>query len=548
MRKLFTITAAVLITLSVFAQAPQKMSYQAVIRNTNDQLVTGQQIGLRISILQNSIDGNMVYQETYNPNPETNINGLLTIEIGQGVPLTGVFAEIDWAAGPYFIKTETDLTGGTNYTITSTSQLLSVPYALHAETVGNITETDPVFESSPVASIEDTDINNWDDAYSWGDHLDAGYLTDFTITEEDVTAHQGALQIAEEQITDLQDYLLEEIDPLFTAWDKSTGIVITEEQISDLQDYLTEETDPTVPQHVKDIEAGNISNWEEAHSWGDHTAEGYLTEESQNLSDVLLEGNNAGGNQIKNIAEPTDEKDATTKAYVDSLFTELLLKIEELEQNIEHNFVCGTSTVTFNYNGSSVTYGTVVGANNACWLDRNLGASRVAISSTDEEAYGDLFQWGRADDGHQLRTSETTSTLSNSDTPGHGEFIISTISPHDWRNPQNDDLWQGESGTNNPCPVGYRLPTEAELDAEVQSWSSNDAEGAFASPLKLPLSGFRLASNGSITSVDSGASYWSSSLDDTNSRRLGFSITFASMSGGIRGLGLSVRCIKDSEP
>jgi uncharacterized protein (TIGR02145 family) len=103
------------------------------------------------------------------------------------------------------------------------------------------------------------------------------------------------------------------------------------------------------------------------------------------------------------------------------------------------------------------------------WMDRNLGASRAATSSTDEEAYGDLYQWGRAADGHQIRTSNTTSTLSNSDTPGHGNFILANYPPYDWRSPQNDNLWQGVNGTNNPCPAGYRLPTEAELDAERQS-------------------------------------------------------------------------------
>jgi hypothetical protein len=124
-------------------------------------------------------------------------------------------------------------------------------------------------------------------------------------------------------------------------------------------------------------------------------------------------------------------------------------------------------------------------------MDRNLGASRAATSSTDAEAYGDLYQWGRAADGHQKRTSGTTSTLSNSDTPGHGNFILAPNSPYDWRSPQNNNLWQGVNGTNNPCPAGYRLPTEAELNAERLSWSSNNAAGAFASPLKLPVAGYR---------------------------------------------------------
>lgn len=87
------------------------------------------------------------------------------------------------------------------------------------------------------------------------------------------------------------------------------------------------------------------------------------------------------------------------------------------------------------------------------WMDRNLGASQVATSSTDAAAYGDLYQWGRAADGHQCRTSNTTSTNATTDTPSHGDFILEGGSPQDWRVPQNDNLWQGVNGVNNPCPI-----------------------------------------------------------------------------------------------
>jgi len=114
MKKLITPIIVALFTLSVFAQAPQKMSYQAVIRNSSNALITSNSIGMRVSILQGSITGTEVYKEIYNPNPQTNANGLVTLEIGAGIPLIGTFATINWANGTYFIKTETDPTGGTN--------------------------------------------------------------------------------------------------------------------------------------------------------------------------------------------------------------------------------------------------------------------------------------------------------------------------------------------------------------------------------------------------------------------------------------------------
>jgi hypothetical protein len=120
-----------------FAQAPNKMSYQAVIRDNSNALVTNQVVGMQISILQGSANGSAVYTETQTP--ITNANGLVSLEIGGGTVVSGNFATINWANGPYFIKTETDPAGGNNYTITGTNQLLSVPYAMYAATSGSST-------------------------------------------------------------------------------------------------------------------------------------------------------------------------------------------------------------------------------------------------------------------------------------------------------------------------------------------------------------------------------------------------------------------------
>ena len=115
-------------------------------------------------------------------------------------------------------------------------------------------------------------------------------------------------------------------------------------------------------------------------------------------------------------------------------------------------FECGDEVI-FNYRGEEVKYGKVENSETGrCWMDLNLGASRAATAPDDDEAYGDLFQWGRLDDGHQDRTSSTTSTLSSTDNPGHGDFILAPDSPYDWRSTQNDDLWQGDGGINDPCP------------------------------------------------------------------------------------------------
>ena len=191
MKRIFIILAAVLITASVFAQTPEKMSYQAIIRDASNQLVQSQDVGMQISVLQGSADGTVVYVETHTPT--TNANGLVTLEIGTGTTSDN-FSTIDWSNDTYFIKTETDPVGGTNYTITSTSQLLSVPYALHAKSAdnftGEITETDPIYTGSKAANITSTDITNLNNlsGTNTGDQDISGILTNTQIIQDTASA------------------------------------------------------------------------------------------------------------------------------------------------------------------------------------------------------------------------------------------------------------------------------------------------------------------------------------------------------------------------
>ncbi len=206
----------------------------------------------------------------------------------------------------------------------------------------------------------------------------------------------------------------------------------------------------------------------------------------------------------------------------------------------------GAFSPTDVYGGDGNLYTTVSSAGQV-WLDRNLGSPWVALSSTDETAYGDLYQWGRGTDGHEKRNSATTTINSSTDDPGHGDFITEGVPPYDWRDPQNNALWQGVPGDNNPCPTGFRLPTYSELDTERLSWASNDSLGAFGSPLKLVLGGFR-NNNGDVIWAEELGSYWSSTkttdpFDD--GMVLLVDLDDAGASGQFRARGHSVRCIKN---
>lgn len=125
------VAAALMFSSIISAQAPNLLSYQAVVRNSSNNIVINQSVGMRISILQSSATGTPVYIETQTAT--SNANGLVSLQIGGGTVVTGTFANINWAGNTYFVKTETDPAGGTNYSITGTQQLLSVPYALSAK-------------------------------------------------------------------------------------------------------------------------------------------------------------------------------------------------------------------------------------------------------------------------------------------------------------------------------------------------------------------------------------------------------------------------------
>jgi len=297
MKRIYTILVAVLLTASVFAQTPEKMSYQAVIRNSSDQLVTNQGIGMQISILQTTATGTAVYVETHNTT--TNANGLVTVEIGNGTVVSGDFATIDWATDVYFIQTETDPTGGTTYTITGTTQLMSVPYALHAKTAESITgtvnytETDPVYTVSQASNITGTDITN------------LGNLTGTNTGDQDITGiaiNEQAIQDTASQIRadipDVSGFVSTETDPVYTVSQASnitgtditnlgnltgtntgdqdiTGIAINEQAIQDtasqiradipdVSGFVSTETDPvyTVSQasNITGTDITNLSN------------------------------------------------------------------------------------------------------------------------------------------------------------------------------------------------------------------------------------------------------------------------------------------------
>jgi hypothetical protein len=164
------------------------MSYQVVVRDAANAVVSNRSIGMKISVLQGSAEGIAIYSETKKANTDT--NGLVSTSIGSG----SIYDNIDWANGPYFIKTEIDPTGSTNYSITGISQLLSVPYAMHAKTAENIsgvlTENDPIYSASQAHNITESDITLLAD-------LRNTHRTEFKIADGTNTTVSGSGTVAD---------------------------------------------------------------------------------------------------------------------------------------------------------------------------------------------------------------------------------------------------------------------------------------------------------------------------------------------------------------
>lgn len=183
------------------------------------------------------------------------------------------------------------------------------------------------------------------------------------------------------------------------------------------------------------------------------------------------------------------------------------------------------------------------------WLDRNLGASRICESYDDDKCFGDYFQWGRESDGHEKPDSDISTKISPSEMVDHEKFILGLgDNRYDWLRVQNNTLWQGKYGENNPCPQGFRIPKAGEYKAELIDFGGNNKHKIYKSFLKLPMAGFRNF-EGVVNNQGFEGRYW------TSSRKAQFSLALSSSNGGERPYlfffersnGYNVRCIKDNK-
>ena len=581
--------------ISGLAQSPEKMSYQAVVRDASDNLVTNQSVGMQISILQGSAGGTAVYVETQTPT--TNTNGLVTIEIGSGTVVTGDFTTIDWTNGPYFIKTETDPTGGTTYTITGTSQLLSVPYALHAKTAesvtGTITETDPVFGSSVANSITASDTANWNNhTIDTDTQLDstgvaalgyvAGAHTVDTDTQLDSTgvASLGFVAGAHTIDTDTQldstdianlGYVagtISETDPVFGS---SVAGGITGADTTNWNNKLDTEIDADTTNELQNLSLSNDTLYISSGTSVILT-DADSTNELQNLSlagDTLSISN--GNNVIltDNVndadADSTNELQSFSISFGDTLFisNSNFVIIPGL---YAANLVCEDSVQDADGNWYDV-----VKIGSQCWMAENLNVGTYVpvaaggqapagtqkycqnLSGVNDPAcpFGGLYEWDEMMDG-SLTCNGTGAP------PNDGcVTVVQGICPTGWHIPSHYEWTTLEKNVgSNPGAFPYDVTTTGLLGTDeggslkqtgITNWTTPNTGATNSSAFTALPGGYSWS--GAFFNVGSNGYWWSATENsgtDAWGRYLNYTEARINRNYGTnKAFGFSVRCLQD---
>ncbi len=591
MKRITTLLAIMVLAVAVaMAQAPEKFTYQAVVRNASNSLVANAPVGVRVSILQGSASGSAVYVETQTAT--TNANGLVTLSIGGGNVQQGAFADIDWANGPFFLKTETDPNGGTNYSITSTQQMLSVPYALYSKEAGNGFSGDynDLVNVPQIPQIP-ADVSAFNN--------DAGYITGYTETDPTVPAwakeaNKPTYNYSEiantpniptvptnvSAFTNDVGYITTytETDPQFNAWDKNYNDLTNKPVLfdGDYNSLTNQPTIPTVPTNVSAFmnDAGYLTEYTEQQVLSISNDTIFLTGGS---FVKLPAGFDGDYNSLTNtptiptvpdsVSAFTNDAGYITMADIQVLLDEMNHKIDSLENlinnqqpvapdtTVEPDFHCGTSTLT-DYDGN--VYNTVQ-IGNQCWMKENMRTMHYSDGSEIQNAhqsnvngeyipeYGYLYDWSAVMHG----------ASSSSAVPSG----VQGICPTGWHVPSDAEWMEllAYVGSQSDYVCGSDTSYISKALADTMGWNEATADCAVGNdPSANNTTGFSVLPAGHYRSqfdlvIGSGmmANFWSCTESSAGNpggawaRVISNSTAHVSYTSGNRSNGFSVRCLRD---
>jgi uncharacterized protein (TIGR02145 family) len=259
---------------------------------------------------------------------------------------------------------------------------------------------------------------------------------------------------------------------------------------------------PEISFATSGVEAPVLANTSAASRIGPNTASVGVTISSDGGGSIISSG------VCWNTAGTPSTADSKTTDGSGTTFSSSMTGLSENTTYYVRSYATNSAGTSYGSQISFSTYGTVTTKTGKIWLDRNLGASRVATSATDVQAYGDYFNWGRPADGHEKMqingtNADFTSVKSSTSVPTNSKFIKSTDGSNDWLVTADNTLWTGANPANNPCPVGFRIPTESEFNAEAAKFTANNASGSFEANF-----GLRLTMPGVSNSSTLGPNAW----------------------------------------